>query len=166
MSILSFYLHSLNKEIRYIIHNLQTTLSGEPWFGRAVFPILDEVDESKAYIKPNNSEHSLIELLYHMITWADFCLKQLENASSEEIKEVEEKDWREIDQQIHSWKNGMELLKEIHRQIISVLKTKDDAFLSEIVKERRFNYRFMLNGLIQHNIYHLGQVAYVKKLPG
>lgn len=156
----------MNKEIRYIIHNLQTTLSGEPWFGRSVYSILEETDETKVYTRPGNTEHSLIELLYHMITWSDFCLKQLENATSEEIKEVEEKDWREIDPKIHDWKKGMEQLKEIHRQIIFVLETKDDAFLSEIVKERKFNYRFMLNGLIQHNIYHLGQVAYVKKLFG
>jgi uncharacterized damage-inducible protein DinB len=154
----------MNKEIQSIIRNLQTTLSGEPWFGRAVYSILEETDESKVYFKPNNTEHSLIELLYHMITWADFCLQQLENASTEEIKDVEEKDWREIDQQIHAWGKGMEQLKKIHEQLISILETKDDAFLSEIVQQRKFNYRFMLNGLIQHNIYHLGQVAYVNKL--
>jgi hypothetical protein len=32
-----------------------------------------------------------------------------------------------------------------------------------MVPTRSFNYRFMLNGLLQHNIYHLGQIAYVKK---
>ena len=30
------------------------------------------------YNKPNANCHSLIELLYHMITWADFTKKQLE----------------------------------------------------------------------------------------
>ena len=61
----------MNKETQSIIKRLETTLSGEPWFGRAVYAILEEVDGKKATIKPNGTEHSLIELLYHMITWTD-----------------------------------------------------------------------------------------------
>ena len=155
----------MNKEVQSILRNLQNTLSGEPWFGRAIYPILEEVDESKVFINPGNSEHSLIELLYHMITWAEFCLKQLEKASPQEMKEVESRDWREIDSKNLTWKNGMGEFRKIHEQIISVLDTKEDSFLKEIVPGREFNFRFMLNGLIQHNIYHLGQIAYVKKLP-
>jgi len=154
----------MNKEIEDVINNLQLTLHGEPWFGRAVFPLLEEVEESIVYIRPDNKEHSLIELLYHMITWAEFCLSQLENASPEKIKEVESRDWRKIDPAVHSWKNGMMEFSKIHAQIQAILITKTDEFLSETVPGRKFNFRFMLNGLIHHNLYHLGQVAYVKKL--
>ena len=73
-------------------------------------------------------------------------------------------DWREIDPAIHNWKKGIEEFKEIHQHIVSILETKNDEFLSEMVKGRKFNFRFMLNGLIQHNIYHLGQIAYLNKL--
>ena len=156
---------SMNKEVQSIIRNLQNSLNGEPWFGRPVYVILEEVDVSKVCINPGNSCHSLIELLYHMITWAEFCLKQLEKASPQEMKEVESRDWREIDSKNLTWKNGMGEFRKIHEQIISVLDTKEDSFLKEIVPGREFNFRFMLNGLIQHNIYHLGQIAYVKKLP-
>ncbi|HEY6062446.1 MAG TPA: DinB family protein [Chitinophagaceae bacterium] len=154
----------MNKETQSIIRNLQNTLSGEPWFGRALYPIMEEVDASKVYTKPKGTEHSLIELLYHMITWATFCLLQLKNSSPEELKETESLDWRELDPKTHTWKNGMTAFKEIHKEIVSFLETKNDELLSQMVKGRKFNYRFMLNGLIQHNIYHLGQVAYVKKL--
>ncbi len=153
----------MNIEIQSIIRNIQNTLSGEPWFGRAIYPIMEEVDNSKAQIRPNGTGHSLIELLYHMITWAKFCLEQLNNASPEEIKMIENLDWREIDPSVHTWPAGMAELKSIHDRIIAILETKDDNFLSGIVAGRKFNYRFMLNGLIQHNIYHLGQIAYIKK---
>jgi uncharacterized damage-inducible protein DinB len=155
----------MNKEVQSIIRNLQNTLSGEPWFGRAVYPILEEVDKSGVYNKPNNSGHSFIELLYHMITWAEFCFKQLENASPQEMKEVESRDWREIELKNHTWKKGMGEFRKTHEKIISILETKDDSLLKKIVPGREFNFRFMLNGLIQHNIYHLGQIAYLKKLP-
>ncbi len=154
----------MNKEVHSIIRNLQNTLSGDPWFGRGVYPILEEVDESKVYINPGNSGHSLIELLYHMITWAGFTLGKLDNNADATFIQSEDLDWREINPSMHLWTAGLEKFRKIHEKIISVLETKEDAFLAGKVEGRSFNYRFMLNGLIQHNIYHLGQVAYLKKL--
>jgi hypothetical protein len=103
-------------------------------------------------------------LLNFYITWAEFCLKHLENAAANDILKVETRDWREIDPEKHTWKKGMEELKSIHQKIISILETKEDDFLKEMVPNRDFNFRFMLNGLVQHNAYHLGQVAYLNKL--
>ena len=154
----------MNKETQYIIKSFESTLSGQPWFGRAVYEILEEVDEVKANIKPNGSDHSMIVLLWHMNTWAGFVLGSLENKTAEEMKAIEANDWREIDPKIHTWKKGMEQLRVTHNKIVEILSKKEDSFLSEIVPTRKFNYRFMLNGLIQHNIYHLGQVAFLKKM--
>ncbi|HEV7783618.1 MAG TPA: hypothetical protein VGO58_20240, partial [Chitinophagaceae bacterium] len=68
----------MKNEIESIIRRIERVNNGEPWFGRSVFSILEEVDPKKAYIKPADSEHSLAELLYHMNTWADFTLKRIE----------------------------------------------------------------------------------------
>ncbi len=154
----------MNKEVQSIIRNLQNTLSGEPWFGRALYPILEEVDVKKVYIRPGNSAHSLIELLYHMITWADFTLKRIQKDDDMDLAVFEKMDWRAINSKTHSWKKGLAEFKAIHKKIVTLLEKKDDAFLKEKVDYRKYNFRFLLNGLIQHNIYHLGQVAYVKKL--
>jgi uncharacterized damage-inducible protein DinB len=154
----------MNKETQSIIRNLQNTLGGEPWFGRAVYPIMEEVDVSKVYTRPKGTEHSLIELLYHMITWAEFTLSKIDKSSSLNLAASEEMDWREINPSVHTWQAGMDEFRKIHEQIIAVLQTKDDSFLSGIADERKYNFRFLLNGLIQHNIYHLGQIAYLNKL--
>ncbi|MBI5859044.1 MAG: DinB family protein [Sphingobacteriales bacterium] len=154
----------MNKEVQSIIKNLENTLSGQPWFGRAVYELLDEIDETKVSIKPNDKEHSLLELLWHMNTWADFVLAHLENKTPEEVSSIEANDWRVIDPQKHTWEKGIAELKAIHKEIISLLNEKDDSFLKEMVPGRQFNFRFMLNGLIQHNIYHAGQIAYLKKM--
>ena len=155
----------MNKETQYIIKSFEATLSGQPWFGRAVYEILQEADESKANTKPNDTEHSMIELLWHMNTWAEFTFGSLENRTVEQMKTIEANDWRNIDPKIHTWKKGIEQLKAIHNKIIELIKQKeDDGFLSDIVPLRKYNFRFLLNGLIHHNIYHLGQVAYLKKM--
>jgi len=154
----------MNKEIQSIISTLQNILDGEPWFGRSVYAILNEIDETKVDQKPNENSHSLLELLYHMNTWTAFTLKSLEKAGKDEITAVEEIDWRTIDSAIHSWEKGMAEFRSMNEKIIELLNDKDDSLLKEMVDFRKFNFRFLLNGLIQHHIYHLGQIAYVKKL--
>lgn len=154
----------MNTAIKSIINNLETVNSGEPWFGRAVYEILDEVDESKVLIKPNNAEHSLLELLYHMITWADFTLKRIQKDKINDLAAAEKLDWRIINPKIHTWKKGLAEFKAIHKKIIALLQKKKDSFLQEKVDYRKYDFQFLLNGLIQHNIYHLGQIAYLNKL--
>jgi uncharacterized damage-inducible protein DinB len=154
----------MNKEVSSIIKNIETTLNGQPWFGRAVYGLIDEIDSSKAGEKPNANEHSALELIWHMNTWAEFTLANLENRTESELKKIEVNDWRKLTKQKHSWKKGLAQFKSIHKQIIENLSKRDDDFLSDMVPNRRYNFRFMLNGLIQHTIYHAGQVAYLKKM--
>ena len=153
----------MNKEVLALAKQLENTLSGQPWFGRAVYEILDEVDPNKVYEKPNNGSHSLAELLYHMITWASFTLKRLENEKEKDLQHFEKMDWITIDPSVHTWQKGLDEFKQVNSKIIEILKQRDDAFLKDIVDYREYNFRFLLNGIIQHHIYHLGQIAYVKK---
>ncbi len=156
----------MNKELQSIIRNLQNTLNGEPWFGRPVYALLEETDPAVVYKKPNDNSHSLIELLYHMITWAEFTLKRVEGNKEQDLAAFEKMDWRHIDPAVHTWEKGVKQLEKVHAGLVALLETKTDDFLKEIVDYRKYNFRFLLNGLIQHNIYHAGQIAYVHKLIG
>ncbi|MEO5564229.1 MAG: DinB family protein [Chitinophagaceae bacterium] len=152
----------MNLETHSIIQNLQKVNSGAPWYGRAVYELLDEVDPAKAAIKPNQSGHSLLDLLYHMLTWAEFTLNRIEG-KKEDLFAFDELDWRTIDLSQHTWEKGLASFKLTHEKIIKLLEKKEDAFLEEKVDYREYNFRFLLNGLIQHNIYHHGQIAYISK---
>jgi uncharacterized damage-inducible protein DinB len=151
-------------EIQSIIRNLENTLDGEPWYGRPVYALLRDVDPAFAFTKPSEDSHSCIELLYHMLTWAEFTLKRIEGDKTTELKTFEEIDWRAVDPNVHDWDEGLAALIATHQQIIALLKTKDESFLKETVDHRNYNFRFLLNGLIQHNIYHAGQIAYLHKM--
>src|SRR5690242_18976753 len=103
----------MNKEIQSIIRNFKNTLSGQPWFGRGLYPIMEEVDVSKVYTNPNGTEHSLIELLYHMINWAGFILGKLDNNADADLTQSEDLDWREINTAVHTWASGLEKFRKI-----------------------------------------------------
>lgn len=154
-----------NKEVQSIITNLERVLTGQPWYGEAVMPMLRKIHPAVVFINPKNS-HAAIEILYHMITWAEFTLSRVQKKQDYDLKTAEEMDWRIIDPKVHTWAKALDEFEQLHKQIIAELQTKDDAFLSEMVDYREYNFRFLLNGLIQHNIYHLGQIAFLKNLLG
>ena len=66
----------MNNELKSLIRELEISLDGQPWYGRSVYEILNEVKEEEAFKKPTADAHSLIDLLYHMLTWASFTLKK------------------------------------------------------------------------------------------
>jgi uncharacterized damage-inducible protein DinB len=153
----------MRQELDAIIKDIDMVLFGEPWFGRSLFSLLADVHPADVFKKPNEEGHSLIELVYHMVTWADFTLHRLRGDKEKDLKAFEELDWRNIDPQIHSWSKGLSELESIHQKIIVELKGMDDSILDKKVDYREYNFRFLLKGLIQHDIYHLGQIAYVTK---
>jgi uncharacterized damage-inducible protein DinB len=162
-----FVISGMNKELHSIIRHLEHTLSGEPWYGKGVYTLLEEANPADVFKKPGDTSHSMADLLYHMINWAQFTLESVRGNPEKEPSyfEQEEADWRVIHPADHSWENGVTQLKATHRQLVDELHTKDDSFLELPVKGRKYNYRYLLNGLIEHNIYHIGQVAYAEKLP-
>jgi uncharacterized damage-inducible protein DinB len=154
----------MRKEIDYFITTLHSIVNGEPWYGQSAMKILQDIDPAAVYKKPNQNSHSLIELLYHMNTWAEFTLKRLEKDEEKDMAAFEKLDWRDIDTNEHTWEKGLAQFKVTHDLIIELLATKEDKFLSEKVDYREYNFRFLLHGIVQHDIYHLGQIAYAKKL--
>lgn len=149
--------------MQIIASQLQEVLFGAPWYGKSFMELLNEVEEGKFYHKPNGNSHSIADLLYHMITWAEFTQYRIER-KPQDMNGVEAMDWREIDPAEHSKDKGITQFSQCIHAIVELLQNGEDRMLDEKVDYREYNFRFLLYGLIQHTIYHLGQVAYVNKL--
>ena len=154
----------MNKELGHIIAQLKEAYEGDPWFGKAAMTLLGEVDEKTAYEKPGG-QHSTLDLLWHMITWREFTIDRLQHSPQMQLAYFEEMDWRELDHNdMTLWNQGLERLQETQDQLLNLLATRTDEILEQNVRERRYTFRKLLYGIIQHDIYHLGQIAYIQKL--
>lgn len=154
----------MHTAIQQIATHLREILNGDPWYGRSMYSVLDEVDPTVVFVNPDEKGHAMIELLYHMITWAQSVQSALEENPVKDIRYYEKFDWREIDPTMHTWRNGVQEFKATNKRILELLQMKDDAFLEKPVGHRSYNVGYMLRGYLDHNIYHLGQLIYVKKL--
>ena len=153
-----------NKEIEHIIYQLRNAYEGEPWFGRSLRSILLEVKAADA-LKKEKGKHSPLQLLWHMITWREFTIDRLKPLSEQKDEDYfDAMDWREMDHTDATlWQKGLEKLQQLQDELIALLHKKEDTFLEEKVKERNYNFRKLLHGVVQHDIYHLGQIAFINK---
>ena len=146
--------------------HLENVIQGQPWFGRAVFELLEEVDETRAGVSPGENGHSMLDLLYHMITWASFAEQRILGTEENDQKAFEKMDWRPIDPKIHNWQKGVSELRSILENIIDLLRQKEDDFLSKKVDYREYDFHYLITGVTEHTIYHLGQISYLNKFLG
>ena len=152
----------MGRKLNAIVSDFQNVLNGDPWYGKPVYLILEEVDEKVACQKISANKHACIELLYHLISWSGFTLASLQK-DDKAAAVYESLNFRKIDIAIHHWKKGVAEFKAINKTIIQMLKKMDDAILEQIVPNRKYDYCYLLNGLIQHHIYHIGQIAFICK---
>ena len=156
-------LHPMQNEINLLIEQLNDSYEGDPWFGRNVKALLSEVDEETAFVKLNG-QHSILELLWHMCTWREFTINRLHPSSDVDLHHFEKMDWRELDHSNRAlWSEGLARLDETQSELLALLQQQEDAILGQNVRERNYPYRKLLTGIIQHDIYHLGQIAFITK---
>ena len=154
----------MSKEIIFLIAQLKDAYERDPWFGRNTKELLSEVSEYDAFKKPAG-EHSILELLWHMITWREFTISRLQPSPEKNLLYFEQNDWRKLDHNDKNlWTQGLNRLQETQNELINLLEKQQESLLEKSVSERTYNFRKLLQGLIQHDIYHLGQIAYIKKI--
>jgi uncharacterized damage-inducible protein DinB len=151
-------------EILQIAEQLKDSYHGNPWFGKPVKVLLKKVDQTMVFKRLNN-QHSILELLWHMILWREFTINRLRKDDVITLQYFEENDWKQFDHNDTSlWKRGLERIEKSQAELIEVLQQQKDDLLLEIVPGRKYNYRQLLYGIIHHDIYHLGQIAYINKM--
>jgi hypothetical protein len=53
--------------------------------------------------------------------------------------------------------------QRINAELAAAIEQLDDARLEERAPGRDFSIYFLLHGVVQHNLYHAGQMALLKK---
>jgi len=154
----------MNHEILQFAERMKDAWEGDPWYGRNIRTLLSEADETIAFQKPSG-QHSILELVWHMCTWKEFVISRIRKNDKYPLKYFETADWRELDHNNKAlWKEGLSKLEQLQNELVDLVQQQKDELLDEIVAERKYTFRKLFNGIIEHDVYHAGQIAYVKKL--
>jgi uncharacterized damage-inducible protein DinB len=97
-----------------------------------------------------------------METWKGVARFALEGKEIGRISP--EEDWPLIeDVSEESWARTVESLREEHESLVGALSSLSAERLGETVPGRSYNFYTLLHGVIHHDLYHLGQIAVLKK---
>lgn len=156
---------SSNSEPALIADQLSRAFDGEAWHGPALLEILKDVDAATAAAKPLANAHSIWELVMHVAVWDGVTLQRLAGIKSQptgtkNFPLVPAKPTES------AWKKSIAELKNTHDRLVKTVAALPASRLSDRVPGKRYNFYHLLHGVAQHELYHAGQIAILKKARG
>ena len=140
---------------------MKQALAGDAWHGPSLNELLDGVTSEEAAQRPIPSAHNIWELVLHITSWANITRRRLTGGRAEP---EEGEDWPLAGNfSEKNWESARAALAESHERLREVVaRLSDDELAAKVPKGER-SVANMLHGLTQHDAYHGGQIALLKK---
>lgn len=149
-------------ETERTLDQFERAFSGDAWYGDSLSEILENVTTEKALARPFPNALNIWELVLHLTFTEEIMRRRIEG---EAAKIVGAEDFPTVSETSEAaWENTLEELKTSHEKLVKTIKNLNDAQLDETVKGYDHSKYFLLHGLIQHLVYHAGQIALIKKM--
>ncbi len=148
--------------IELIRDQLQRSFVKDSWHGSAVLELLESVDSKIASFRPSPEVHTIWELVLHMATWKRVVADRIEGRKN---VPTDEQDWPDAGQATATrWRAAEQGLREAHRELEAAAGRIDAHEIEKTPPAGSFTRAQLLHGVVQHDLYHAGQIAILKKM--
>jgi uncharacterized damage-inducible protein DinB len=152
---------TVSTEAARIGRQLRRGFEGNAWHGPAVMELLADVTAEHANQRPIANAHTIWELVNHMRSVTLQVYRRV--TGTPPTGGPEEGDFPEVtDTSAAAWKQSVDALGASHRALRSAVEALPDSRLIEKLEGGATMYS-NLHGLVQHDLYHAGQIAILKK---
>ena len=154
-------------EIDRILDQMDRAFSGDAWHGPSLMSTLEGLSAEDASQHAIRGAHSIWELVHHLGSWNQIVLRRLKG---EHLEVTTERDWPPVwEVSETAWQRAVENLSESHRRLRDFVAAIEDDQLDK--KDQKTSgattSRYVvLHGMIQHHLYHAGQIAILRKALG
>ena len=144
-----------------IADQLRRAFDGSAWHGPALLELLSDVDAATAAAKPVPVAHSIWELLLHIAVWDDAGLRRL---SGKKWQPTGLANFPRVTKPTEAaWRKAVTATKRTHDRLVRTVAALPDSRLRERCPGKRYDFYHLLHGIAQHELYHAGQIAILKK---
>jgi uncharacterized damage-inducible protein DinB len=145
-----------------IADQLRRSFDGDAWHGDSLLEILQGVDAKKAAAHPIAGAHSIWELLLHLSAWDGAVLRRMDSDVLVELNAAE--NFPAVTETSEAaWQQAIADAKRVHEKLISAVSAFPESRLTEEIPGKDYDFTNMLLGVVQHELYHAGQIALLKK---
>ena len=157
-----------DSELSRLVDQLEREHAGEPWHGSSLVAILTGITHQQAAARPLPGAQTIWELVLHITAWKNEARQRLHGQPAGDPSEG---DWPQppAAASADAWRQALEALEEAHRALIDTITRLRDPQLFEQTNDSRTdesdsgNYFQLVQGILQHDAYHSGQIALLKK---
>jgi uncharacterized damage-inducible protein DinB len=147
--------------------NLESVLSGNAWYGTPIYTIIEQVSFEAAYEKPQGSVHNIAEIVLHMLAWTEEVLDRMNGMTGGLPSSG---DWPETgkpDEQ--KWQTYVNDLKLVNVNLLGIIQDFPEEKWDDPINDTReiepvITYKELINGFIQHQVYHAGQISLLTRI--
>lgn len=150
-----------------IADQLRRAFDGEAWHGDSLFQILEGVTAAQAAARPITRAHTIWELVLHIAAWDGAVLRRIGGVA---VALSDEENFPLVtDTSDAAWRKTVAEVRRVHQGLIETVAALPDSRLNDIVPGKdhegaHYTFYYMLHGVVQHELYHAGQIALLKKL--
>jgi uncharacterized damage-inducible protein DinB len=152
----------VSSELERLEAQLKRSFEGEAWHGPSVLEVLQGVTSDEAYAHPVAAAHSIWELVLHLGGTYRLVLRRLQGNDAQ-LAPAE--DWPPVPSPTAAhWREAISSLQQVNQQLRSaVLGFKPHELDQPLVAEPPYSAYTQFIGVTQHDLYHAGQIAILKK---
>ncbi len=149
-------------EAHRLADQLERAFRGGAWHGPALAQALAGVDAATASRRPVAAAHSIWEIALHARAWIDVATRRIAGEARGQLSP--EHDWAAPAKgSEEEWRATLAGLEEAHSSLHAAVLSLADERLDDPVAGSDPTVRGLLLGVLQHNVYHAGQIALLKK---
>ncbi len=148
-------------EIARIVDQLRRGWDGDAWHGTPLWTMLCDVTASEANARPIPGAHTIAEIVQHLAYWKQATVQRV---NGELISPSHDEQWPpHRDTSESAWRQALELLQSRHHVFIQIVERLSDDQLTQPIAGRDYDLYVQLHGSLQHDLYHAGQIALLKR---
>jgi len=151
-------------ETARLADQIRRAFDGDAWHGDSVLEHLANVNAATAAAHPIKNAHSIWELVLHIAAWDDAVRRRTGGAA---VTLTDKQNFPPVkDTSEAAWRKAVDYAKQTHNGLVKAVAAFPDSRLQEQVPgktEDYYDFFYMFNGIVQHELYHAGQIALLKK---
>lgn len=153
----------MNSESARIADQLRRAFRGDAWHGPSLLDLLAEITPEQARARPMRSVHSIWELVLHIDIYLQVGFEATKGTPMPKLYGTE-RDWPALtDDSAEGWFDAQDSLFQNAEKLANAIEKFDDTKLQDTVPGRSYDFYYLFHGIVQHSLYHAGQIAILKK---
>ncbi len=154
------------KETARIADQIRRTVRGPAWHGPSILEVLRGVTAKQAAAKPIAGWKSIWELVLHVTVWQDAVRARL-GGRFPNIRIGGPKDWpRAPRPTADAWRASVAKLRRSNDALVKAARACPEETLDRPLRRGASSGYFQLHGAAQHNLWHAGEMAALKRAQG